>query len=129
MKFRLNFNLETWITGVEVEANSEKEAISELRQMSLEDMLYEGGEEKSTDITDIDSEVIQCSMKADVYGIEWDEDDVDDEDLEDLSDEYDDVLIPDMQEGDDEYDLVSDAIFKITGHVISDYSLKNVRKF
>jgi len=79
MKVRFNFNLETWIRGVEVEADSYDNALEELYKMSLTDFL-ESGYEDETSITDIDGDVIEKNLKVKVYDIEYD---IEEDDFED----------------------------------------------
>jgi hypothetical protein len=81
MKFRFNFNLETWIKGVEVEGNSYEDAIENLYKMSLKDYLEEGDDDETT-ITDIDGDLLEKTIKVRAYDIEYDieEDDYEDKD-------------------------------------------------
>jgi hypothetical protein len=71
MKFRFNFNLEVWVDGIEIEAKSEEEAIEQLYKMSVKEYLEEGYD-RDSDISDIDSEVIEKSIKVKAYDIEYD---------------------------------------------------------
>ena len=81
MKFRFNFNLEVWMDGIEIEAKSEEEAIEQLYKMSVKEYLEEGYDRES-DISDIDSEVIEKSIKVKAYDIEYDIEEDDYEDKE-----------------------------------------------
>ena len=54
--FRFDFDCDTWITGLEIEANSLDEAKDKLRGMSLAD-IAEYGFEKEKEIKDLDYQV------------------------------------------------------------------------
>ena len=62
MIIRYNFNLSAWIKGVNIEADSEKEALDKLLSMSLADIV-EQCEDSSVSMpaeyTNIDSEIVQ----------------------------------------------------------------------
>lgn len=78
-KFKLDFSLDAWIRNLEIEADSEEEAINELYKMSIETIMSEGYvdefETKNIDVT-----TISKSYKVEVTIEEWDGDDVDTED-------------------------------------------------
>lgn len=71
MKVVLDFNLNAWIKGVEVEATSYEDAVSKLHQMSLEEIL-ETGFSKDFTISDVDGQVVEKQVKVKVYDIEYD---------------------------------------------------------
>jgi hypothetical protein len=81
MKFRFNFNLETWMRGVEVEGNSYEDAVENLYKMSLREYLENGYDDETT-ITDIDGDLLERTIKVKAYDIEYDieEDDYEDKD-------------------------------------------------
>lgn len=66
-KFTFDFNLEAWVAGVEIEANSYDEALEKLNGMTAEELLEEGYI-KQSEISTID-----CS-------VEDEEDEFDDDD-------------------------------------------------
>ena len=74
--YTFDFNLEAWINGLEIEADSEEEAFEKLRTMSFEDIVDQGYC-KRHDISDIDVE------SDDDYPEDDEEDYLDDEDFED----------------------------------------------
>jgi len=78
-KFKLDFSLDAWIRNLEVEAESEEEAINELYKMSIETIMSEGYV-KDFETKNIDVEVISKSYKVEVTVEEWDGADVDTED-------------------------------------------------
>lgn len=79
MKVRFNFNLEAWIDGVEIEANSEEEARDKLYQMTFRELVEEGYDRNST-ISEVEGEVIEKTLKVRAFDIDYDieEDDYDD---------------------------------------------------
>lgn len=74
-KYTFDFNLEAWVAGVEIEADSYEEALEELHKKTAEELLEEGYI-KESDISSID-----CDVEDDE---EYDENDdsfyIDDED-------------------------------------------------
>lgn len=71
MKVILDFNLNAWIKGVEVEATSYEDAVSKLHQMSLEE-IFETGFSKDFTIDNVDGQVVEKQVKVKVYDIEYD---------------------------------------------------------
>lgn len=75
-KYTFDFNLEAWVAGVEIEADSYDEALDKLNTMTGEELL-ENGYIKQSEISSID-----CDVEDDED--DYDEDDdsfyVDDED-------------------------------------------------
>ena len=71
MKVRFDFNLNAWMRGVEVEADSYDEAVEKLYKMSLSDLLEKGYDDES-DISDIDGEIVEKNLKVKAYDIEYD---------------------------------------------------------
>lgn len=71
MKVVLDFNLNAWIKGVEVEATSYEDAVAKLHQMSLDEIL-ETGFSKDFTISDVDGQVVEKQVKVKVYDIEYD---------------------------------------------------------
>ena len=71
MKVILDFNLNAWIKGVEVEATSYEDAVTKLHQMTL-DELIETGFSKDFTISDVDGQVIEKQVKVKVYDIDYD---------------------------------------------------------
>jgi len=64
--YTFDFDLDAWISGVEIDADSYEEALEKLRKMKFEDIVSEGYCNRF-DINDID------------YEVEDDDDDYDDE--------------------------------------------------
>lgn len=71
MKVILDFNLNAWIKGVEVEATSYEDAVAKLHQMTF-DELIETGFSKDFTISDVDGQVIEKQVKVKVYDIDYD---------------------------------------------------------
>ena len=81
MKVLFDFNLNAWIKGVEIEADSYEDALAELHQMSFEDLI-EAGYEKDFKLDDIDGSIIERNVKVKVYDIEYDVEYGDEDDYE-----------------------------------------------
>ena len=75
--YTFDFNLEAWIDGLEIEADSEEEAFEKLRTMSFEDIVDQGYC-KRHDISDID---VDCDEYPEDDDLDDEEDYLDDEDL------------------------------------------------
>ena len=76
MKVILDFNLNAWIKGVEVEATSYEDAVAKLHQMSFDEIL-ETGFSKDFTIDDVDGQVIEKQVKVKIYDIDYDVDEDD----------------------------------------------------
>lgn len=125
MKVRFNFNLETWMRHIEVEANSYDEALEELYKMSLSQMLEVGVDDETT-ISDIDGEIIEKTLKVKAYDFEWDIE----EDDYDSPEEYNSVInsLPEdltltitVEPNDDEEGLIADEITFLTNQTVKDF--------
>lgn len=104
-KYSFDFNLEAWIQGVEIEADSYEEAERKLYKMTVEELI-EAGYIHTSDLEDVDVEILEADYKVKVFDIEW-EDEETAELLEllpkyvnemmvysiDVSDEYDNIKI------------------------------------
>ena len=71
MKVILDFNLNAWIKGVEIEATSYEDAVAKLHQMTVDEIL-ETGFSKDFTIDDVDGQVVEKQVKVKVYDIEYD---------------------------------------------------------
>lgn len=135
MKVIFNFNLQAWLKGVVVEADSEADAEAKLMKMSLEDML-EYGFVKDSDISDIESEIEEYSFDAEVTNIEYDisEDDLEgtgmtmEELLADLPTHCE-VTCDDCTSEDDEESLISDMITDKTNFLVNSFEYKVLKRF
>lgn len=74
-KFRLDFNLQAWIQGVEIDADSMEEAEDKLYRMTIDELLEEGYIHTS-DLSDVDIEVVEQDYKVRVYNIVFDPEDI-----------------------------------------------------
>ena len=79
MVVKFNFNLEAWIEGVEIEADSEEEAKEKLYRMNAQELI-EAGYVNTSDVDDVEGEVIEKTLRVRAFDIEYDieEDDYDD---------------------------------------------------
>ena len=133
MKFRFNFNLEVWVDGIEIEARSEEEAIEQLYKMSVKEYLEEGYDRES-DISDIDSEVIEKSIKVKAYDIEYDieEDDYEDkEEYIELINSLPSELVVDItvNTNDDEEELIADEITYKTDWLVRNFRYTIIEEY
>ncbi len=92
--FTLDFDLDLWVTGVEIEADSYEEAIEKLRGMSADEIIEEGyvknKEIKDVDYTVEDDEEDEEEFEEDDEDdyTRWDDLDFDDDnDIDDLDEE------------------------------------------
>ena len=58
MKVKFNFNLEAWIQGVEIEADSIEEAENKLYKMDVQELI-EAGYINTSDLYDVEGEAIE----------------------------------------------------------------------
>lgn len=82
MIVKFNFNLEAWIEGVEIEADSEEEAKEKLYRMNAQELI-EAGYVNTSDIDDVEGEVIEKTLRVRAFDIEYDIEEDDYEDKED----------------------------------------------
>lgn len=71
-KYSFDFNLEAWIQGVEIEADSYEEAESKLYKMTVEELI-EAGYIHTSDLDDVDVEILEADYKVRVFDIEWED--------------------------------------------------------
>ena len=73
MIFNVNFNLSAWVRDVEVEANSEEEAVAKLNSMSISELIEEGAVfDSEMSFSDIDIKVNRYNAIVEVSDIEYD---------------------------------------------------------
>ena len=75
MKVKFNFNLEAWIQDVEIEADSMEEAENKLYGMTVQELIEEGYIHTS-DLTDVEGEIVEQNYKVKVYNIEFEPEDI-----------------------------------------------------
>lgn len=71
MKFKMDFNLQAWVQGIEIEAISEEEAKEKLARMSVEDIISEGYV-KDNDIDSVDATVVSKTISVKATDIQYD---------------------------------------------------------
>lgn len=81
MIVKFNFNLEAWIEGVEIEADSEEEAKEKLYRMNAQELI-EAGYVNTSDVNDVEGEVIEKTLRVRAFDIEYDIEEDDYEDKE-----------------------------------------------
>ena len=102
-KFKFDFNLEAWIQGVEIEAESYEEAERKLYKMTVEELI-EAGYIHTSDLDDVDGEILEADYKVRVFNIEW-EDEETAELLELLPKYVKEMIVKDIDVS-DEYDSI-----------------------
>lgn len=106
-KYSFDFNLEAWIQGVEIDADSYEEAESKLYKMTVEELI-EAGYIHTSDVEDVDVEILEADYKVRVLNIEW-EDEETAELLELLPKSVKEMTIKDIDVS-DEYDNIKREI-------------------
>lgn len=81
MKVKFNFNLEAWIQDVEIEADSMEEAENKLYGMTVQELI-EAGYVHTSDLNDVEGEIVEQDYKVKVYNIEFDPEDILDRGME-----------------------------------------------
>ena len=126
MKVRFNFNLEAWIKGLEVEADSYDEALDKLYRMTFSE-IAEAGYAKESDITDITGDIVEKTITVQVYDIEYDIE----EDDYDTPEEYNKIInsLPSeltltvtIEEGQDEDEVIADEITYQTDWLVKNFN-------
>lgn len=140
MKFKLNFDVDAWISDLDIEAESEAKAKEQLYKMSLDDLISFGIVKDFT-INTLDIECTSKTVTAYVCNIDYDVDPEDFIDLEDLERMTDDEIaqaVRDFKDGlaqgfevtvtveeDDDLDeFIADEICSMTGWFCNKFSYK-----
>jgi hypothetical protein len=116
MKVKFDFNLQAWIQDVEIEADSIEEAEEKLYRMTVQELI-EAGYIHTSDLDDVDAEIVEQDYNVKVYNIEFDPEDILEYGMDKDLPEEDDVLefafndIRVEREFSDLSDYISDAIF------------------
>lgn len=134
MVVNLNFNLEAWIKSLNIEADSEEDAIKKLMDMSLGEIIEEGAVvDSNLKITDIDTEVKEYDLVVAVSNIVYD---LDPEIMDTSVIEYLKGFLPTsrtftlsgVSSDDDIEDLVRDEIFSETNYDAISFDYKILEK-
>jgi hypothetical protein len=135
MVINLNFSIEAWIKQLQIEANSEQEAINKLMEMSLADIVTDRTyvEASELKITNIDTTVEEYTLVVKVTDVEYDLD----PEIMDLSvieylknflpTEYT-LTLEDVAVSDDVEDLINDAIFHETNYDTKSFEFQVINK-
>lgn len=126
MKVLFDFNLNAWIKGIEVDADSYEDALAKLHGMSFEE-LVELGYSKEFKLNDVDGYVIEKTVKIKAYDIEYSIEEEDYESLEEytqiinsLPSEF--VLEVRVEPDDDLEELIADEITYKTNWLVEHFS-------
>lgn len=126
MKVLFDFNLNAWIKGIEIDADSYEDALAKLHGMSFEE-LVELGYSKEFKLDDIDGYVIEKTVKIKAYDIEYS---IEEEDY-DSPDEYTQIInsLPSelvleirVEPDDDLEELIADEITYKTNWPVEHFS-------
>ena len=130
MIVQFNFNLKAWIEGVEIEADSEEEAKEKLYRMNAQELI-EAGYVNTSDVDDVESEVIEKTLRVRAFDIEYDieEDDYEDKEeyiqtINSLPTELEVEITVDKDLAKyhlDEEDLIADEITLETNHLVKNF--------
>jgi hypothetical protein len=75
MKVKFDFNLQAWIQDVEIEADSIEEAENKLYGMTVQELI-EAGYIHTSDLYDVEGEIVEQDYKVKVYNIQFDPEDI-----------------------------------------------------
>ena len=126
MKVLFDFNLNAWIKGIEIDADSYEDALAKLHGMSFEE-LVELGYSKEFKLDDVDGYVIEKTVKVKADDIEYS---IEEEDY-DSPDEYTQVVnaLPSelvleirVEPDDDLEELIADEITYKTNWLVEHFS-------
>ncbi len=126
MKVLFDFNLNAWIKGIEVDADSYEDAVAKLHGMSFEE-LVELGYSKEFKLDDVEGYVIEKTVKVKAYDIEYS---IEEEDY-DSPDEYTQIVnaLPSelvleivVEPDDDLEELIADEITYKTNWLVEHFS-------
>ena len=130
----LDFNLAAWVKKIQIEADSEEEAINKLMGMTIEEMVNEGATFGSDlKITEIDSFISQYDVTVEVSDIEYD---FTDENIDPAVVEYLLNILPTVKTitvrgitpDDDLEEAIKDELEYITDHGVSSFKFKIIDK-
>lgn len=126
MKVLFDFNLNAWIKGIEVDADSYDDAVAKLHGMSFEE-LVELGYSKEFKLEDVDGSVVEKTIKVKAYDIEYS---IEEEDY-DSPDDYTQIVnaLPSelvleilVEPDDDLEELIADEITYKTNWLVEHFS-------
>lgn len=75
MKVKFDFNLQAWIQDVEIEADSIEEAEEKLYKMTVQELI-EAGYIHTSDLYDVEGEIVEQDYKVKVYNIQFEPEDI-----------------------------------------------------
>jgi hypothetical protein len=132
MKIKFDCNLETWVTGIEIEADSYDNALAELYSMTFEQLVAEGIV-KEFKINDVGSQTLEENIKVRVYDIEYS---IEEDDYE-TPEEYNQVInsLPDtlvldilVETDEDLEERVADEITHETNWLVKNFNYMIIEK-
>jgi hypothetical protein len=132
MKIKFDCNLEAWVTGIEIEADSYDNALAELYSMTFEQLVAEGIV-KEFKISDVGSQTLEETVKVRVYDIEYS---IEEDDYE-TPEEYNQVInsLPDtlvldilVETDEDLEERVADEITHETNWLVKNFNYMIIEK-
>lgn len=132
-----DFVVEARIQNLEIDAESEEDALEILRGMTLEELVHSDAYVDDIEYKDVESEISEYDFDAEVTNIEYDLDDWDlsgteFESVEELAESLPkelDVAIRCCEGEDDESDMISDEIYDVTHHKAKSFEYKVVKRY
>lgn len=141
MKVKFDFNLNAWIQGLEIEADSVEQAQEKLLSMSLEDMIDAGAYIKDSAVDSVDAEITEATYTVKVVSVDYAIESYDVDEFDVMSDEAIEAEIARVKsslpqeleleiecEPDSLDSYVADAISDETGWLINDCEYEIVSK-
>lgn len=132
MKIKFDCNLEAWVTGIEIEADSYDNALAELYSMTFEQLIAEGIV-KEFKISDVGSQTLEETIKVRVYDIEYS---IEEDDYE-TPEEYNQIInsLPNnlvldvlVETGEDLEELIADEITYETNWLVKNFNYMIIEK-
>jgi hypothetical protein len=132
MKIKFDCNLEAWVTGIEITADSYDNASAKLYSMTFE-QLVEEGIVKEFKIIDVGSQILEETIKVRVYDIEYsiEEDDYETpEEYNQIINSLSDTLVLDIlvEAGEDFEERIADEITYETNWLVKNFNYMILEK-
>lgn len=141
MKVKFDFNLNAWIQGLEIEADSIEQAKEKLLSMSLEDMIDTDAYIKDSVVGSVDAEITEATYTVKVVSVDYAVESYDVDEFDTMSDEEVEAEIARVKASlpqeleleieckpDDLNEMVAEAISNETGWLTNYYEYEIVSK-
>lgn len=132
-----DFIVEARIQNLEIDAESEEEALEILKGMTLEEIVHSDAYVDDIEYKDVESEISEYDFDAKVTNIEydlddWDLDGTEFESVEELAESLPkelDVTVRYCEGKDDENDSIGDEIYDATNHKAKSFEYEVVKRY